>query len=96
MHFPNEIEDQDVLTVFFSFNIYEVYMVMEDSKDILILSIDNVTNHMEYCFFFNWYQNHIKNNGSMVYWYMVNSSSQHVLEPTSPSGENVLDVSVIV
>ena len=51
MHFPNEIENQDVLTVFFSFNIYEVYMVMEDSKDILILSIDNVTNHMEYCFF---------------------------------------------
>ena len=84
-----------MLTVFFSFTIYDVYMVMEDSKDILVLPIGNVTNHVEYCFF-NWCQNHIKNNGSMVYWYMVNSSSQHVLEPTRPRGENVLDVTVIV
>ena len=57
-------------------------MVMEDSKDMFVLSIGNVTNHVGY-WFFNWYQNHIK---IMVQWYIVNSLSQHVLEPTRPRG----------
>ena len=40
----SEREGRDVLNVVFWFNIYEVYMVVEDSKDLLVLSIGDLTS----------------------------------------------------
>ena len=36
-----------MLNILLLFNLYTVYMLMEDSKDLLVLSIDDVTYRME-------------------------------------------------
>jgi len=41
--FLNGREDQHVLNVVILFNFYEIYMVIEDSKDLLILPIGDLT-----------------------------------------------------
>ena len=40
-----------MLNVIFTFNFFEVYIAMEDSKDPLVLSIVHGIHHMEYWFF---------------------------------------------
>ena len=50
-----------MLNVVFSFNLYKVYMVMEDSKDFLISSVGDVTYRMEYRFCQNGFRNRVQN-----------------------------------
>ena len=49
--FLNGKKGQDALNVVFSFKFGKVYMVMEDSKHLLIVSVGHVTCRMEYRFF---------------------------------------------
>jgi len=47
VRFSKGTEDQNVLNVVFSFNIYEVYMVTGDSENRLVLSSCYITSLME-------------------------------------------------
>ena len=58
-----------MLNVVFSFNFYEVYLVMENSKD-LELSIGDVTYRMEYWYFkilVQWYTSTGNTGGCVGY-----------------------------
>ena len=46
-----------LLNVVFSFNLFEVFMVMNDSKDLLVVSLGDITYRMEYRWFHNRFQN---------------------------------------
>ena len=59
-HSKEERDMQVLLNVVSVFNICEVYMLIEASKDLLVFSIGDVTCCIEYRFFQNRFQNRIQ------------------------------------
>ena len=58
--FSSGRESTYMLNVVFSFNCYEVYMVTDDSRDVLVLSIDYIAYSVRNKTIQNRFQSHIK------------------------------------